>query len=549
MNFLKKQLASASKLVNNAASGVLGSEKCDKTLEEFQQHLKHMDRMLVSMRSSLMLVKTHATKRGQAEMKLAKDVSAFYRQSKSRQRSIEHFMHVQHQLEEMSIGSYSFQYDDTVVSVIDEWRHLAAQTLTYIQETSRDIGKFRREDAELKRMKKAIERLKQQNRVSDEHRSMYKSQDQKVKQIKQKVLKQKDEIKQMTGKLVNERYRIFDECFVRIMEAQVSYFEDAKKMVDALRPKIEQYRKHKPLLLSGPVSKLIAPLPSFVADPSADLMPPPMERPNIGSEKDSDEDSESSGLDEPVALPTSNSKRSKSASPAPQPAPGRAARSPNSRRSTTRSPPKKKAASASPQPQPQPKPQAIPTIPLSSEDAALLEKAKPYKAKGGSCFKESHFEEAIKWFSQAVSIMGFDDTKASDQRNDEVLDFVCGCLSNRAMCHKQLYEHKKIVADTSLCLRLKPNKSVVGKCLLRRALAYEALSKEQLALEDFLSLRNMGITNSVVLKGVSRMKKAGTSMPKQVKTYKSRLTAAAKSHKKQQQQQPAEQRQWEEQYG
>tara|TARA_R110002050_G_scaffold48637_1_gene113110 strand:+ start:2359 stop:2676 length:318 start_codon:yes stop_codon:yes gene_type:complete len=64
---------------------------------------------------------------------------------------------------------------------------------------------------------------------------------------------------------------------------------------------------------------------------------------------------------------------------------------------------------------------------------------------------------------------------------DNEKDIKIACLSNRATCYAQTHNYKKVIADCTTVLESEPNHP---KALIRRGLAYEAVEKYKLALED-----------------------------------------------------------------
>jgi len=512
MEFLRQARAAASKVVGSA-SGALGlSDKPDKALEDFVNKLKQLERMLSHMRKAMALMQTKAVSHSGAQLKLAQDIGSFYKASKARQKSVQEFIGVHTQLEKLATSTFSFQFDDIVVSVIDEWEDLSRKTRRYALRTTKEMTKLKKEEQDLAKAKKLCMSLNDKKKLTSEHEAALKLKEKRVVEQRKRVLKMRKELKAVGSKLVDSRYSIFDECFVRLMETQVTYYEEAASAMDSLKAKIEQYRSKRPRVLVTPVQKIIGEVPAALLEGKSSRsparspvreqrrMPEPMMRPEPEDE-DSPEEMDYPAEDAP-APPARGVSKKKKKKPAPTP--------------------------VTPEPEPESEPEPEDTsIPLTPQDESALATAKAYKERAVSEFKKKMFENAIKYFSMAIGRMGFGDAKSyDDHRADEVLDFVCSCLSNRAQCNKQLHNHAEIVADATLCLKLKPYKKIVMKCLMFRGLAYNSLGKLQLSLNDLVAARNIGCTTPAVLQTITRLKKAeDVTMPKKIATYESRNRA------------------------
>ncbi|GAB5368949.1 hypothetical protein AAMO2058_001363400 [Amorphochlora amoebiformis] len=524
MDFLKKGFASASKIVGSA-SGMMGlGEKTDKSLEDAQNKLRSLERMLARMRKSMLTLQKTGNNFGAADMLVTRDIGVFYKASKVRQKSITDYAYVHEELQKLASRTFSFQFDDIVTAVIDEWLHMSKATKSYLQRTSKMINKFKKSKGDLVKMKKQCQKLAREDRLTSELRDQLKAKEKQVEKLKEKAMEMKQQLQSLTTRLVDGRFTIFDECFVRLMEVQLNYFEEASRICGKLRPKIEGYRKRKKMVNLKPVQKIIGEIP---ADLLEDVEAPvPMDHPADKKERkrpatrpprrpvdeDEDEDSDDGeGVDAPPPGAFSNSVSF--------------AHNRNGSVSTAASDTKISVIESVGEPE-------LPTVQITEEDQRALNQAKMSKQMGVAAFKGSNFEMAIKHFTAAINLMGFSDAKNYDShRADEVLDFVCSCLSNRGMCYKQLYDHVRVIKDATLCINLKPNKSMIGKNLVRRGFAYEGMDKQQKALEDMLSARNTGFANAGVMQAISRLRKSA-SVPKNIKLYESRATAQTKSKPK-----------------
>eukprot|EP00954_Amorphochlora_amoebiformis_P015410 1208332-Amorphochlora_amoeboformis.AAC.2 len=112
MDFLKKGFASASKIVGSA-SGMMGlGEKTDKSLEDAQNKLRSLERMLARMRKSMLTLQKTGNNFGAADMLVTRvgeylgvgfgvDIGVFYKASKVRQKSITDYAYVHEELQKV----------------------------------------------------------------------------------------------------------------------------------------------------------------------------------------------------------------------------------------------------------------------------------------------------------------------------------------------------------------------------------------------------------------------------------------------------------------
>jgi len=124
----------------------------------------------------------------------------------------------------------------------------------------------------------------------------------------------------------------------------------------------------------------------------------------------------------------------------------------------------------------------------------LKKKGKPQgmeaKAEGNAHFKESRYDHAIEMYTIALETVQDSQERATIH-------------SNRAACYYQLRSFEEVVIDSTETLKID---SKHEKSLLRRGLAYEALEKQKLALEDLQQLLSINSDASVAQQAVSRIK-------------------------------------------
>ncbi|KAJ3263561.1 TOM (translocase of outer membrane) complex component [Chytriomyces hyalinus] len=104
---------------------------------------------------------------------------------------------------------------------------------------------------------------------------------------------------------------------------------------------------------------------------------------------------------------------------------------------------------------------------VAEKDSATL--AKEYKTQGNRLFGEAKYAEAIEFYSKAIEI----------NSNDAVF------FANRAACYSNLQNHEATIKDCDSALAIDPR---YLKAVYRRAQAYSALDKLDLALNDYTAI-------------------------------------------------------------
>lgn len=133
--------------------------------------------------------------------------------------------------------------------------------------------------------------------------------------------------------------------------------------------------------------------------------------------------------------------------------------------------------------------------PKLNPDGTKMSAAQAIKEEGNKYFKEARYDLAIQSYTRAL-------TEAEAAEEKSVI------FTNRATCHAQLHQFSEVVTDCTSALRQNP-KNV--KAYLRRGLAYEALEKWELGIEDMkkvLELEPGTLQASQTLQRLTRNKEA-----------------------------------------
>jgi len=132
--------------------------------------------------------------------------------------------------------------------------------------------------------------------------------------------------------------------------------------------------------------------------------------------------------------------------------------------------------------------------PKINADGSALSTAQLAKEEGNELFRLGKIPEAIAAYSRALGLC----------TEKEVLE-KSNIFSNRAQCYVQLYEPTKVLNDCTEALQLN---SMNTKAYLRRGLAYEAMDKMRLALDDFRKVMSLDPSNKVAVTACSRITNA-----------------------------------------
>lgn len=133
--------------------------------------------------------------------------------------------------------------------------------------------------------------------------------------------------------------------------------------------------------------------------------------------------------------------------------------------------------------------------PKLNPDGTKMTASQAIKEEGNKHFKDARYDLAIDCYTRALTEAETTDEKA-------VL------FTNRATCHAQLHQFSEVVKDCTSALKQNPKSA---KALLRRGLAYEALEKWDLGIEDMkevLTLEPGTLQASQTLQRLSKNKEA-----------------------------------------
>lgn len=103
-----------------------------------------------------------------------------------------------------------------------------------------------------------------------------------------------------------------------------------------------------------------------------------------------------------------------------------------------------------------------------------------YKERGDEAYKNAAFEEAIRFYSQALD--------ALRKENKMQSELALKALSNRAACYKQISNFDGVIEDSSAVIEVEPENV---KALIRRAQAFEAVERYRFALQDVKTVLSM----------------------------------------------------------
>jgi len=139
-------------------------------------------------------------------------------------------------------------------------------------------------------------------------------------------------------------------------------------------------------------------------------------------------------------------------------------------------------------------------------DGKKLSPADCAKEEGNELFKNGAMEKAIRWYTRGIILA-----------KDNELEVKIACLSNRATCYAQHHNYKKVIEDTTRVLEYDP-KHV--KALIRRGLAYEAVEKYKLGLEDMRAAQAVSGGSPVISQAFIHFVKFSTLLNNHQKFHK-----------------------------
>jgi stress-induced-phosphoprotein 1 len=130
---------------------------------------------------------------------------------------------------------------------------------------------------------------------------------------------------------------------------------------------------------------------------------------------------------------------------------------------------------------------------------SLLEAA---KADGTKAYADSRYDEAIRFFTHAISLAeDFEGADDEAQRRDRL----AACYANRAQCLRQHQDYHAVIDDCTEAIKLKPD---YAKAYLRRGFAYEAVEKYKQGLEDMKMVQQLSPGTVEASKAITRLTNA-----------------------------------------
>ena len=123
------------------------------------------------------------------------------------------------------------------------------------------------------------------------------------------------------------------------------------------------------------------------------------------------------------------------------------------------------------------------------------------KARGNEAYAEGGYEEAVGWYTKGIAMMTKPTNGICIYSNDKV-ESLATLYVNRAECHRQLVDMRRVVEDCESALQLAPRSL---KAHLRRALAMEYLEKYDEAAAGFKAAMAIDPSGTVASEGLRRV--------------------------------------------
>uniref|UniRef100_A0A914HDQ4 Mitochondrial import receptor subunit TOM70 n=1 Tax=Globodera rostochiensis TaxID=31243 RepID=A0A914HDQ4_GLORO len=122
---------------------------------------------------------------------------------------------------------------------------------------------------------------------------------------------------------------------------------------------------------------------------------------------------------------------------------------------------------------------------------SIVQEVERKKACGVDAFRHRQFEEALRFFGEAVDDLRKASAKlaGSSAEKAELDELLSSCENNNAACYDQLGDTDSCLLHCGLAIQIKPN---YVKAIKRRARCYVKLGLHEKALNDYLDLTNMG---------------------------------------------------------
>ncbi len=126
------------------------------------------------------------------------------------------------------------------------------------------------------------------------------------------------------------------------------------------------------------------------------------------------------------------------------------------------------------------------------------------KTRGNAAYAEGGYEEAIGWYTKGIAMMvkQSQPTHGICVYSNANVESLATLYVNRAECHRQLVDMRRVVEDCESALQLAPRSF---KAHLRRALAMEYLEKYDEAAAGFKAAMAIDPSGTVASEGLRRV--------------------------------------------
>jgi hypothetical protein len=211
----------------------------DPAIASLKQKTNHLDGIVSSLKKNFNKYSSTMGQLAQASAIMANEVTQFYARSKTRAKSIEKFSEANLKLEVISNELFRDEFHRDVLVLFDQW-HRKVQGISDEIKQAEDLhcAMFKQEQ-KIRNVKDGKGGSKKEGPSVQDLEHEYDSLKSRLDYLKKKL---DGELNQS----IENRYNIFDNILVRVMECQVEFFNRSAACLEPLKPNIENYRKRFP---------------------------------------------------------------------------------------------------------------------------------------------------------------------------------------------------------------------------------------------------------------------------------------------------------------
>jgi hypothetical protein len=326
MDFLNK----AKQTVLNAV-GISEQVPEDPQLEALKEKITQLDNIIGVLKKNFHKYSTALTQLTQTATLVGNDVQQFYTRSKTRQASIQKFVEVQSKVDQVATDVFRDQFHRDILATFDKWQRQVQGLWGNMKLAEELHASLYKQDAKLKALKdnpQGGKGSRQKGGAPSDGPSLADLENE-FAFTKARLDTLKTKLETEVNQAVENRFTVFDNILVRLMECQVDFFAGSSTALVELKPNVDNYRKRFPkgsipesLTGDGDSAETSAEVKSEEKPPEKPKQPAAVKKPvarkeSAVSEEDEEEEEEEEEDEEESPAPVKQATVKSNAAPKP----------------------------------------------------------------------------------------------------------------------------------------------------------------------------------------------------------------------------------------